>query len=125
MIRCYHPNDFNEVAQIHEKYYAEEFSLPNFFDRFLCSFTIVEDGEIISAGGVRAIAESVIVTDKSKNIKVRRKALYDMLDAQMFVTKKYGYDQLHASIINDPQWQRHLIKVGFKPIKGNMLVLEV
>jgi len=125
MIRSYHPNDLHEIAEIHKKYYASEFSLPDFITKFLCSFTIVDNGKIICAGGVRTIVESVIVTDKSQSVRIRREALYEMLQASMFTANKCGYEQLHASIIDDEQWKRHLDKVGFKPIKGEMLVLDV
>lgn len=125
MIRSYHPNDMEVIAQIHEKHYAEEFSLPDFISNFLCSFTIVNKGEIVSVGGMRTIVESVVITDKDKSVRDRREALYQILEASIYITGKCGYNQIHASIINDESWKRHLTKVGFKPIKGNMLVLEV
>lgn len=125
MIRSYHPNDMDMIAQIHEKYYAEEFSLPDFISHFLCSFTVVNKGEIISIGGVRTIVESIVITDRDKSVRARYHALHEILAASKFIAGKYGYDQIHATIVNDDAWKQHLKKIGFEPIKGNMLVLGV
>lgn len=123
MIRSFEPDDYLEVKRIHEKFYKEDFTLPNFYDKFLCSFSVIHDGKLVTAGGVRIIPETVIVTDKDISVRNRVKALQEMLQATTFVTERYGYSNLMAEVINDDSWKQHLMSVGFKPTKGNVLVL--
>lgn len=124
MIRQFKSEDINQIKEIHEKFYKDEFSLIDFCQRFLNFFVIEEDEQIICAGGVRAIAESVIITNKDFSPKIRRASLYQMLDAQMFTCGKDGYKHLHA-FIQDETWKEHLKKVGFQDCKGNALYIEV
>jgi len=124
-IRSLQLEDIEVIRKIHETHFKNEFEFPDFLNNFLCAFVVEnEDGRIISAGGVRAIAESIIVTDKSYPIKDRRAALYQVLDASCFLTKQASFDQLHA-FIQDANWLRHLQKIGFSPTKGQALVLNV
>ena len=124
-VRALVPSDVDNLREIHEKFYKNEFEFPNFLHGFLCAFAVTDnEGHIISAGGVRSIAESVIITDKSRTPKEKRLALYNVLDASEFITKHAGYDELHA-FIQDENWYRHLTKIGFCPTKGKSLVLEI
>lgn len=125
IIRAMSEKDFEEINEIHEKFYAREFTLPD-LTKFLGAFVVTNDSnEIITAGGIRPIIESVIVTNKDISIEERRLALYQMLHAQMFTCARIGFTELHASIVNDKKWKQHLIKSGFRPIKGEMLVIDV
>jgi hypothetical protein len=124
MIRAYKVSDFDQIREIHEKHYKHEFSLEEFNQRFIEFFVIEEDLEVICAGGIRTIAESVIMTNKDASPRARRNALYQMLDAQTWTCSRLGYTQLHA-FIQDSSWERHLEKIGFKSCKGNALFLEV
>lgn len=124
IIRNYQDNDFEQLKLIHERYYKTEFSLAEFYEHFLQLFVVVEDDKIITAGGVRTIVESVIVTDKSFSVKQRREALLKMLQAQSFVTGRNDYKQLHA-FIQDKSWLNQLIEYGFKPCKGNAIYIGV
>lgn len=124
-IRGLELDDIEEIRAIHKRYFSSEFDFPDFLNNYLCAFVVLNDNNrIISAGGVRAIAESVIVTDLSLAIKERRAALYQVLDASCFITKNASFDQLHA-FIQDKNWLRHLQKIGFSPTKGQALVLSI
>lgn len=125
MIRAYHPNDLINLAEIHEKFYKEEFSLPNFMDEFLMAFTAIENENIVAVGGVKNILEIVLLTDKNKLIADKRKALYDIFQASLFTAGKYGYKEICAHIVNDDKWKRHLHKIGFRPLRGEMLTLDL
>lgn len=124
IIRNYQDSDLEQLKLIHERYYKEEFSISEFYQNFLSLFSVVEDDKIISVGGVRQIAESVIVTDKSYSVRQRREALLMMFQSQTFVTGRNNYHQLHA-FVQDENWLKQLIDYGFKPCKGNAVFIGV
>jgi hypothetical protein len=124
MIRPLKFEDLHVIKRIHEEYYKEEFDFPNFFDKFLGVFVVTDDStdELLTVGGIRTIAESVIITNKGARARNRRFALYQMLQASLFTCSRLGYHELHA-FIQDEKWVKHLMKVGFKPTVGKPLVL--
>ena len=124
--RSIYPRDLEQIKLIHDKYYKYEFDFEVFASKFLGSFAILEDDDktIISAGGVRTIAEAVIVTNKDISVAKRRRALFDILQVSSYICTQSGHDQLHA-FIEDESWLKHLLKNGFVETKGKSLVLEV
>jgi hypothetical protein len=124
IIRNYQDSDLEQLKIIHERYYKEEFSISEFYQNFLNLFSVVEDDKIISVGGVRLIAESVIVTDKGYSARQRREALLMMLQSQTFITGRNNYHQLHA-FIQDKNWEKQLLEYGFKPCKGDAVYIGV
>jgi hypothetical protein len=124
IIRNYLDTDLEQLKIIHERYYKEEFSLVEFYQNFLGLFSVVEDDKIITIGGVRTIAESVIVTNKSFSVRQRREALLQILQAQTFVTDHNGFNSLHA-FVQDENWEKQLLEYGFKTCKGRALFIGV
>lgn len=112
LIRRLETTDIEHIRQLHEQYYSE-FEFPDFFNRFLSKFAVVdEDGEIVVAGGVRPIAETVIITDQTKsNIKIGR-ALMEAFRASMYTCAASNIDELHAFVTNE-QYASHLVRHGF------------
>lgn len=123
MIRLMQKSDLNELRQIHEKYYEKEFVFPE-FGKFIAPFTVIENDQIVVAGGVRTIIESVLITNKDFPVRDRRSALYNALAASTHITKSAGHDQLHA-FIQDPVWEKQLKRIGFKDCVGKALVIGV
>lgn len=123
MIRAFSPSDIEELKRIHYLNFADEFHLPDFMD-YVCAFVVEDAHGIITFGGIRDIAECVTVTDKSRNPKDRIRALYQILDASVFVCRKMGYDQIYAWSQN-PQWARRLQRNGFRPPAGQSLILDL
>jgi len=126
-LRAVEPGDIPRLKRIHEEFFKNDFAFPDFVNGFICAFLVEENGEIITASGVRTLAESVLITNKSGNFSIaeRREALLRMLDVSQYICQRYGYDQLHAFIINDENWIRHLHDYGFQPTKGEALVLSL
>jgi len=123
--RGLNPSDIIELQRIHEKFYKEEFELPDFFKGFLSSFVVTDDEDSpIIIGGVRSIAESVILTNKDMSASDRREALYGALKISIFSSSRFGFNQLHA-FIQDEKWLNHLKKVGFKETVGKSIVLNL
>lgn len=124
-IRQINPSDVNKIRKIYNEYFNEEFEFPDFLSGYLSSFVVTSDEDkIIIAGGVRTIAESVIITDKSCPITPRREALQEILTVSAFTASFHEYKQLHA-FIQDENWLRHLKRVGFKETVGKSIVLNL
>lgn len=124
-IRVINHNDIEQLREIHLKHYNDEFEFPNLFENFLSSFVVTDKNDkIISGGGVRTIAESIIITDKDYPIESRRKALHEMLAASVFTAASREYKQLHA-FIQDEKWLRHLKRNGFKETVGKSIVFNL
>jgi hypothetical protein len=123
MIRAFLPSDLEELKRIHAKHFANEFHMPEFWD-YVCAFVVEDEQGIITFGGIRDIAECVTVTNKDRNASDRIQALYNVLDASVFVCQKNGYDQIYAWSQN-PKWAKRLRKNGFRPPVGESLILDL
>jgi hypothetical protein len=123
--RALMPRDLPAVKLIHAQHYEHEFELPDFKTNYIASFAVVNEAEkIIAAGGVRAIAEVVIVTDKEAASRDKHKALYKILEASKYFANEAKFDQIHA-MVKDDKWKRRLEKDGFKQCEGILLYSEV
>ena len=123
-VREYRPSDFLELQRIHREFYRNEFELPDFFKNYLCAVTIEDDKGIVTVGGVRNIAEVVAVTNKERSLRARYKALWELYHASSYFAEVSGHSQIHA-FIQEEQWLKHLLDVGFRHTKGTGLVMEI
>lgn len=125
MIRAVLESDLEKIKEIHRKYYADEFNIPDFNKHFINSFVITDsENNIISAGGIRPILEVVAVTDKDKMVRERVSALNDLLTISAFIAEHDGFDELHC-FVQDENWLRQLKKKGFVETKGKSLVFRI
>lgn len=125
ILRAMMPRDLEPVRTIHEKYYGTEFPLPDFVTNYLCAFVVMDENDsIISAGGVRTLLESVLLTDKSFAPEVRKEALLDILVASIHVAKKGKFEGIHA-FVQDKKWAARLRRTGFKDTVGQALYLGI
>jgi hypothetical protein len=107
-------DDVGILKELHEKYYSE-FEFPDFFKECFCKFVITDDkGELIIGGGVRTIAETMIVTDLDKSRIKIGKALVEAHRASIFACGRIGVSELHAFVENE-EYAKHLVKHGFSP----------
>lgn len=123
-IRAITPEDIREIKKIHEAHFSSEFDFEEFRSHFLGYFVVEDEQGIISAGGVRTIAENVLVTNLDRSVRDRKLALVNVLQTSMFIASRHGYDQLHA-FVQDSEFEKHLHKVGFRGTKGKSLVMDV
>lgn len=123
MISNLTPDDFPTLLKLHEKFFKEEFDSSELTSgNYLTMFKVTdESGSIITAGGVRTLAEIVLVTDKDSSVKSRRAALVQALQAGLFTAGKLGSQGLHA-FVQDEIWYRQLQSHGFLPTAGKPLV---
>lgn len=126
IIRGFSERDVNSLKKIHKDQYENEFSLNEFMSsNYIGSFSALDENEnLIATGGVRTIAEMVIVTDKNQSVKVRREALLKMLQAGSFFCKNNNYRQLHA-FVQDQVWLSQLLKHGFRETAGQSIVTDI
>lgn len=124
IIRTIETEDLEEIKQIHACFYASEFEPINWAKDFLCAFVVEHENKIVTAGGVRTILEAVAVTNKDFSVQQRRDALFKLLKADVHIAKHSGYDAIHA-FIQDPTWEKQLLKKGFRFTKGDSLIFEV
>ena len=117
--------DIEYVLKLHNKHFDREFH-PDELKRFTTSFAAVDDNDqIIIAAGVTPILEAITITDKDAPLELKYKLLAELLETIKVTTRLAGYDELHCFVQN-PAWVRHLIHhAGFKPTKGQSLVLGV
>ncbi len=124
IIRAMTPDDIQPLREIHQRYFKNDFPFPDFTEHFLNAFVVLENDEIITAGGVKTILESVVISNKDMSPVIRRDALQRLLLASMFTAGSFGYDQIHA-FVTDDKWRRRLIKSGFQPTAGQSLFIGV
>lgn len=118
------PN-IKKLKEIHEKHYKDEFSFPDFNNKYFDVWGIYSDNnQLVCTGGIRSIAESVIITDLSLPRSTRIKALKLMHEVTTTVAQQHGYSEFHV-FIQDENYERQLIKSGFVPTKGKCLVYKV
>lgn len=125
MIRALTSSDISKLRDIHSIHFADQFNFPD-FSRYLSAFVVEDDftGQIVTAGGIRSIAECVLVTDMSLDPKTRIKALYQMLNASIFVCNQSGHDQIYVWS-RDIKYTRRLKRNGFRPSTGDSLILDL
>src|SRR5687767_6082262 len=101
IVRPITADDIEQLRKIHEKHYSQEFDFPDFSTGFYGAFVITNRaGQIVTGGGVRPIAETILVTDKDFSIKERNEALLNVLNVSQFLCQKMGHPELHVFIQN-------------------------
>lgn len=120
-----HNINIERLKEIHEKHFKGEFDFPNFCSKYLALWSINDENDkVICAGGIRSIAESVIITDLSLPRRTRVKALQMMHEITTHNVSRLDYEEFHV-FIQDENYERQLIKSGFVPTRGKCLVYKV
>jgi hypothetical protein len=114
-------SDIPTLYELHETHFPE-LVLPD-FKKGLCSF-VIEDESPVCFGTVQLFAEISIVTDKSKSRRVRREALFRVLDISSYVAKQHGHDKLYA-FTNDDNYLKVLTKRGFSLTGKHSVVIGI
>lgn len=115
--------DLAQLREIHKKFYQHEFNFPD-FTKFASALVVVENDKIITGGGLVAVPEAIVLTDKEANPMNKIKALIEFLQASSFAAKQLGASQIHA-FIQDVKWENHLRSMGFDLVRGTALVLNL
>lgn len=116
-----------QVDSIYKRYFSNN-EYPNFLDKgkFPCSFVVSHhEGEIIVAGGVKNIAEAVIVSDQSIPSSTRLDALLQSLGSIINIARDMNHKQVHVFVNDDENYVKVLQKFGFKLLDAKVLVLDI
>ena len=107
--------DIPILQKIYETHGKDEADDPKFPHGYIGGFVITDDDDkIVMGGGVKLIAESVIVTDKTCNPHLLGDALLHALGYSIHVCRYAKVDELHAFVKNEA-FAKHLLKHGFSP----------
>lgn len=110
-VRSTNKNDIPFLREMHEKYYSE-FEMID-FTRLLAGFVIEnEKNEFIMAGGVKPLAETLLITNKDTKMTTIGRALIEAQMISMYTCNQFKIEDLVA-YVNDENYAKHLIKHGF------------
>jgi hypothetical protein len=126
IIREPRPLDKAEIDRIYNRFFSEN-EYPDFFNKdiFPCPFVVTEeDGTLILAGGVRLIAEAVVVSDQDVPKRTRFDALLQALGSTIFIAQGMQHKQIYVFVNNDEKYVKTLQRFGFKTIDAKLLVLD-
>jgi len=127
IIREPHFSDKLEIDRIYKEFFDSN-EYPNFLDKkvFPCSFVVTneEDTKVLLAGGVKLIAEAVVVSDQSLSKRERFDALLQALGSAIFIAQGMKHKQIHVFVNNDEKYVRILQRFGFKLLDAKLLILD-
>lgn len=121
-VRAFTPDDLENVRKLHLAYY-DEYDFPDFLNLLVGYIIEDENTNIVMAGGIEAVAEAVLVTNKAQGrIKIGR-GLIEAQRISLYVANKFKIKELLA-FTNDPNYTVHLVRHGFEP-RGGALSMKV
>jgi len=109
--RSVNKKDIPFLRALHEKYYSE-FEMID-FTKLLNGFIIeTEKDEFVMAGGVKPLAETLLITDKEMPLTTIGRALIEAQMISMYTCNAFKIEDLVA-YVNDENYAKHLMKHGF------------
>lgn len=126
IIRSPDYRDKPDIDRLYKKFFANN-EYPDFLNEaiFPCPFVVTDNDEnIILAGGVKPIAEAIIVSDQEQPVRVRFEALLQALGSTVTIARGMRFQQIHAFVNNDEKYVRALQKFGFRLIDAKLLILD-
>jgi hypothetical protein len=116
-------DDIPFLRELHEKYYSE-FEMID-FTKLLNGFVIeTEKDEFVMAGGVKPLAETLLMTDKEMPMTTIGRALVEAQMISMYTCDRFQIEDLIA-FVNDENYAKHLIKHGFQRRNNISLFMRV
>jgi hypothetical protein len=114
-------DDLPQIDSIYNKYYKDEFWLPN-LDHTIGNGVISDGDNVVAFGMVRLYPEAIIVIDKYRAIRDKVSALKLLFDQAILSCKDRGYRELAAKT-NDAHYANLLDKhFNFKPQDGKLMI---
>lgn len=115
-IRLILPSDLEQIRNFHNL----DFPLPD-FEKSVVSAVVEDEGRIVAAGAVEALAEANFVSDLSTTVKTRLLSMDRLMSFAVHGSRQVGYTQLH--VFTNEDMARILMKhFGFEPCRGIALV---
>ena len=104
--------------------FRSEFSFPN-LAHSAGKYIEHDNNEVVLFGSLQMIPEVVLITDKTKSVRQRHKALYSFLEKISNRAREMGFNQIHVFPSDDERWRNRLQKDGFKPTRYPAYVKEI
>lgn len=124
-IRDFRFDDIIWEKKIYDKFHSEN-EYPAFENQYHSAFIVENNaGRIVLAGGVRPIAEIVMLSDLTCSSRDRIEASMKLLEVGIYSAAKFNYNQLHAFTHPLSKWGSHLAKVGFKRSENVVHILDL
>ena len=114
--------DLSSIDEIYQRYYCNDFTLPNLFHT-IGSGVISSDSGLVGCGMVKLYPEAIIILDKSKPKIMQGKALKLLFENALRVCKEKDYNILNAHIVDDSY--ANLLVKHFKFEKMNQQLLQL
>lgn len=113
--------DLEAIDDIYEKYYKNQFGLPNL--NATVSHGIIEDDKgVIGFGMVKLFAEAIMILDKIRSTRDKSRAMKALMYKALADSKRVGLNQLHVTV-DDEEFAKKLEKhYGFKRVRSIVLV---
>lgn len=87
--------DQNLIKQIHDN----SFPLPKIEDKiYFTKKTVIENGEVIAIGLLKLTCEAIIITDQSKSMISRIRAIFSLFEPLNQEAKKFGLEDCHLYV---------------------------
>lgn len=120
MIRELRATDIGKLRKIHDD---KLFPFPNLFNS-LCfdSNVIEENGHIMAAGISRLTSEGIFIVDSNLSEIKKVKYLIALIEYMKTTNVRKGMNECHVFCVTN-EIQAVLFKLGFRPCKGNAMVL--
>ena len=121
--RAMTPDDLEEVRWLHDTYYSN-LEFPRFREMMGAFIIEDEENEIVMAGGVEAVGEAFLVTNRAKSGIKLGKSLVLAQSISAYLCKRNRIKELLA-FSHSPTYTRHLVQHGFTEREGQALSLEL
>lgn len=124
-IRELRPGDIDSIIEINKRCHPRDM-FPDFSHFYSPPVVVEDDGRIVTAGGVEAIAEAVTITDNTFSSHVRTTALQELLKSMLLTCGRVHQDYLYAFVDgHDKPWIKAINRVGFKKKENDPFFLKV
>ena len=113
--------DLERVSEIYDKYYKDEFSLPN-LDHTIGNGVILKDTEIIGFGMVKCYPEAIIILDKDSSLRDKVDSLKLLHDNAIRVCRNRRFSEMRCHVIDDSYGQLLTKHFNFQSMNGKLMV---
>jgi hypothetical protein len=117
-------NDLARIDEIYQKFYAEDFWLPDLTNT-IGNGVVSKGNEIIAFGMVRLFPEAIILIDKDKSPRVKVEALKILYEEAIKACKRHGFNELYCKI-SDDRYAKLLEKhFKFQSLVGKPMICNI
>tara|TARA_Y100000310_G_C20320187_1_gene640377 strand:+ start:318 stop:686 length:369 start_codon:yes stop_codon:yes gene_type:complete len=118
MVRAFTKQDLEHLQELQKKHY--DFSFPD-LTHAKCITMVEIEGEVIGGGIVREIPEACLILDKDKSLRLKCKALKELINFGDSFTRSLRHQGIYGFVHEDDYEQLLIKHFGFVRASGNLL----